>query len=162
MRKLLIRVTIVCLIALSSYHMFKNTGRAVQADMAIAKDFTLQNLSGDKLTLSALRGEKVVLMFWATWCPYCRQSLKDFEAKNQEFLDANIKLLAINIGESRARAEGFAKKLGLTFSILLDSDQSVARSYDVVGIPTVILISKDGIIVSDENYLPGNYKELLK
>jgi peroxiredoxin len=162
MRKYVIGVIVLCL-ALSScfelyaFDFFQPKTSVNQA----APDFTLQDLAGKSVTLSGFQGKGVILFFWATWCPYCRKEISALNGEYQNMLASDIKLLAVDIGESKERVENFMKKYSINYPMLLDSDSSVATKYGVVGVPTIVLISKEGKILSVSNDLPSNYKELL-
>lgn len=124
-------------------------------------DFTLQNLEGESISLSDFNDKAVILFFWTTWCPHCRRELINFNREYEELKASNIELLAIDIGESKAKVKSFVSKNSLKYPILLDADNRVAYKYDVVGVPTIILISKQREIVSVLHSLPSNYKDLL-
>ena len=126
-----------------------------------APDFTLEDLSRKEISLSDYEGKSVILFFWTTWCPHCRRTLIIFntEYKNMQALD--IELLAINIKESKELVENYIKRYSIDFPMLLDFDAMLASTYGIVGVPTIILVSKEGKIVSVSNSLPNNYKELL-
>jgi len=113
-----------------------------------APDFQLQRLDGETISLVDLRGRPVMLNFWASWCDPCRAEMpliqEIFESK--EWSDKGLVILAVNIGESAATAEEFMVDNDLSFSVLLDTSQDVARDYNIRGIPTTFFIDKDGII----------------
>lgn len=124
-------------------------------------DFTLSDLSGNSVSLSDFEGKPVILFFWTTWCPHCRRELADFAREYENLKSMGIELLTIDIGESKARIESFIKSYSAEFPILIDKDANVANKYGVVGVPTIILISKQGDIVSLSHTLPDNYQSLL-
>ncbi|MGD9014878.1 MAG: cytochrome c biogenesis protein CcdA [Candidatus Omnitrophota bacterium] len=128
-----------------------------------APDFTISDLDGNKITLSEFKQKQpVVLFFWTTWCPFC---LKELINLNQIYADAIFKdtqLLAININESRLKVRRFLERYQLDFKILLDSDARVAYSYGVLGVPTFVLINKQGAVVFKDHFFPLNkYENLL-
>lgn len=126
-----------------------------------ASDFTLQDLSGNNASLSDFYEQSVVLFFWTTWCPHCRRALSNFNNEYENLKSEGIELLAIDIGESEARVENFIKKYSIQYPILLDYNSDVAQKYGVMGVPTVILINKEGSVVSVSHTFPTNYKSLL-
>lgn len=128
----------------------------------IAADFTLQDLEQNKITLSNYRGKQPVLLFlWATWCPFCLEELKTLNIKYKELARDGIELLAIDIGEPLHKVEKFIKKQALVFKVILDEDRASAFAYNIVGVPTFILINKKGEIVFQNHYFPKHYKNLL-
>lgn len=114
----------------------------------LAPDFTLEDLEGNVVSLSDFRGKGVMINFWATNCPPCREEMPAIERQYQQFKDQGIEVLAVNIAESHLVASRFAQRHGLTFPILLDQDRSVTQRYGVIPIPTSFFIDKDGIVVA--------------
>lgn len=110
-----------------------------------APDFTLSDLDGKQVNLSDLRGQVVYLNFWATWCPPCREEMPAIQAIHEEMGD-KVKVLAVNVEGTRDEVSAFAKEFGLGFQIALDGDLSVARMYQVRGIPVSLFIDKNGVI----------------
>ena len=120
----------------------------------VSLDFTLYDLEGESVVLSELldRGQKVILAFWTTWCPSCVQAIPQIEAFYQEH-GGEVSLVSINIREEEAGVGRFAAGRGITYRIALDSDGSVAREFNVVGVPTYIVMEPDGeILYSGHNF----------
>ncbi len=112
----------------------------------LAPDFQLQNLDGQTISLSDLRGKPVLLNFWETWCPPCRDEMPYMQQVHEEWSGAGLVLLAIDMGESRAKVEQFMQSNNLSLPVLLDTTRDVAQKYNITGIPTTFFIDKDGII----------------
>ncbi|GLC29131.1 TlpA disulfide reductase family protein [Clostridium omnivorum] len=112
-----------------------------------AIDFKLKDLNGKNVSLSDFKGKKVLLNFWATWCPPCRAEMPDIEKLYQENKDSDLVILGINLGEDTQTVKSFIDKNKYNFNILLDSDQAVAIKYNIVSIPTSFFIDKEGNIV---------------
>ena len=112
----------------------------------LAPDFQLQNLDGQTVPLSNLRNKPVLINFWATWCSPCRSEMPYIQEIYEEWVDKELVVLAINIGESSSKAEEFMQSYNLSFTVLLDTRQDVAQRYNITGIPTTFFIDKDGII----------------
>lgn len=115
-----------------------------------APDFTLQSLSGKKVSLSDYRGKPVLLNFWATWCEPCRGEMPFLQevAEDTEWTAQGLVILAVNLGESAAAVGDFVDRYGLTFTVLLDTTDKVGMQYNARYIPTTYFIDKDGIIRS--------------
>jgi len=140
------------------------SGHYLNADeLRLAPDFTLQDLDKVPFTLSEYRDkQKVILFFWATWCPYCRKELRLLSDRYADLLKDGWEVVAIDVGESSARVSSFVKSYNLPFRVILDIDQSVASAYELIGIPTYFFINKKGDILLAENYFPEReYKGLL-
>lgn len=117
----------------------------------IAPDFQLINLEGKEMKLSDLQGKKVILNFWATWCPPCKEEIPDMQKFYEEHGEGNeqVEILAVNLTYSernKADVEKFAKNYQMTFPILLDTNEEISDLYQVFTIPTSYLIDSKGII----------------
>jgi peroxiredoxin len=112
-----------------------------------APDFTLQDLSDKPVALSSFRGQKVVLMdFWATWCGPCRMSMPGLQALADKYQDHGLEILSLDQGETAEPVRDFIQKQKYTFHVLLDKDHDVGGKYGVQGIPTLVLIDKNGVV----------------
>ncbi|MCM3089042.1 TlpA family protein disulfide reductase [Bhargavaea ginsengi] len=112
----------------------------------IAPDFELQTMDGETVRLSDYRGERVFINFWATWCPPCRAEMPDMQKIHE---DGEGKVLAVNLTHTEKSpddASEFAKELGLTFPILMDTTGDLAEQFNVVAYPTSYMIDSDGRI----------------
>ena len=111
-----------------------------------AANFTLASLDGQNTSLSSLRGKVVVLDFWATWCPPCRRSLPHLQkmSADPELKNKGLVVLAINQQEEVSKIRPFLEQEHYTFNVLRDTDGAVSRAYNVEGIPTTVIIGRDG------------------
>lgn len=130
-----------------------------------APDFTLNDIHGVPVKLSDLRGKVVLLEFWATWCPPCKDSIPALNMLYGKLRDRNFQLLAVSVDEGSdalSMLNSFARDLSIAYTVLLDRD-AVSRLYDVSTIPVMFLIDKEGRIVRKHfGYLPANDETLLK
>ena len=113
----------------------------------IAPDFTVEMLDGSKVTLSALQGKPTLLIFWATWCPPCRLELSKLQEHIIDRYGDKINVLPISRGEERAKVEEYISKMGYTFAVGLDGDQSIYRKYATNYIPRCFVIDAKGKVV---------------
>ncbi|HJW89300.1 MAG TPA: redoxin domain-containing protein [Anaerolineales bacterium] len=123
-------------------------GRNVPDSPSIGKaapDFELQNLSGESVRLSELRGRVVIINFWATWCGPCRLEMPAIQARYDRH-PAELEVLAVNFDEPQAAVQAFVNELGLTFTVLLDPGAQVQDLYRVRGYPTTYLVDPDGVV----------------
>lgn len=133
---------------------------------ASAPDFVLSDLDGQEFRLSDLRGNVVLLNFWATWCGPCAVEMPLLESDYQEYRDQGFIVLAVNDGESAALVEEFGLEHGLSFPLLLDPGRVVQRLYQVRGYPSSIFVDQQGQIrfvhigLIQENQLASYMEEL--
>lgn len=113
-----------------------------------APDFVLTSLSGQRVTLSELRGRVVLLDFWATWCPPCRTAMPHLEKLRQEFGEKGLTVLGVTT-EDADTVEPFIREHKITFPILLDPQGSSTRAYRVTGIPRTLIIDREGKVHAD-------------
>ncbi|OOM50703.1 MULTISPECIES: TlpA family protein disulfide reductase [Clostridium] len=96
------------------------------------------------LGINHLKGKKVFLNFWATWCPPCKAEMPEIERLYQETKDSDLVIVSVEIGEPLNTIKSFIYSNKYNFKVLIDPDQSVATKYNI----TSYFIDKDGIIVS--------------
>ena len=122
----------------------------------LAYDFSLKNYDGDTIALSSLRGKVVILNFWASWCSPCQLEMPGFQniqdGITAKGADADTTILTVNMTdgsrETRDTAHGFLEAKGYTFPTVFDEDNStVARLYQIYGIPATYILDKNGVIV---------------
>ncbi|MEB2492697.1 TlpA family protein disulfide reductase [Bacillus sp. AFS026049] len=114
---------------------------------AKAPNFSLKTLDGKQVELSDYKGKKVMLNFWATWCPPCKKEMPDMEKYTQQAGD-DVVVLAVNI-DPENDVQAFVEDNGITFTIPLDSQSAknpVNERYKILSIPTTYFIDKKGII----------------
>lgn len=111
----------------------------------LAPAFTMKNLEGKDVSLEDYRGKKVMLNFWATWCPPCKAEMPALEKLYQQKSD-EIEVLAVNL-DSQNDVAGFVNKNQLTFPVLLDENGETQQAYSIISIPTTFIIDEKGIIV---------------
>ncbi len=115
--------------------------------LSSAPDFVLPSIEGQEKSLEDFKGKPLMLHFWATWCPPCREEMLTFQKIYEEFGPSGLTIVAINVGESPEKVKKFIKENGLTFPVLLDSKGEVANRYRVRGLPTTYWIDPSGKIV---------------
>ena len=132
-----------------------NTGKS-------APEFTLPTLSGRATALSAFReGKKAIIFFWATWCPHCRAALKELNERQKEFVNKDIRIVLVDVGEPAAVVKKYVEKYKVTLEVFLDEDEGESEKYDIIGVPTFFFVNKEGVIKEILHQLPENYDEIL-
>ncbi|MBM3249145.1 MAG: TlpA family protein disulfide reductase [Candidatus Omnitrophica bacterium] len=140
-------------------------GRQIKRNTALnneAPDFTLYDVAGDKVTLSDFKDKNsVLLFFWFARCPFCIRDIDSLNKDYPEIKKDDLKFLSINIGDSAETVKRYTKDKNIAFPILLDKGSNVALKYDLIGVPTYVLIDKQGVVRLITNEFPGDYKEVL-
>jgi cytochrome c biogenesis protein CcmG, thiol:disulfide interchange protein DsbE len=117
-----------------------------------APDFELLSPEGDVVRLSDLRGQPVILNLWASWCPPCKAEMPALENVHRHYGADGLVVLGVNMTyqDSASRALQFLEEEGLTFPVVMDTDGSVGRRYQMRALPTTFFIARDGRIHSLE------------
>ncbi|RWZ60390.1 TlpA family protein disulfide reductase [Halobacillus fulvus] len=136
----------------------------------MAPDFTLKTLDGENVQLSDLKGKKVFVNFWATWCPPCREEMPEMQRFHEEFGD-EVVVLAVN-GTGSEKGANFENKMQVvkdyveegsyTFPVLLDEQLDITTEYQAISIPTTYFIGTDGTIQKPRRVGPMNYEFMIE
>ena len=147
--------TNLCAMALVLLSLFV-AGSAVGEDSQPAPDFTLEDATGQAVTLSDLRGQVVMINFWASWCGPCRQEMPLLEQIHQRYEPLGFKLLGVNVEENPADGRAFLAERPVSFPVLYDPENGLSKLYDVVAMPSTVLIDRQGNIrFLHHGYKPG-------
>ena len=111
-----------------------------------APDFELLDTEGKLHRLSDYRGKTVILNFWATWCPPCREEIPSMNRAWQQLREEDVVMLAVNMGEDEDTIFVFTADYPAQFPLLLDRDGAVTARWPVKGLPTTYIIAPDGSI----------------
>lgn len=113
--------------------------------------FTLNDIHGTPVNLDSLLKQKkaILINFWATWCPPCREEIPGLIKLQETLKDRSFTILGVDVGESQKKVSSFAEKSGINYPVVLDSEMKVSESYAVFGIPTTFLVSSDGKILGE-------------
>jgi len=124
-----------------------------------ALGFTLKDLHGNDVSLNDFSGKAVFLEFTTTWCPYCITMIPEIKKAYNDYKDKGLEVVAVYIRERKEDVEAFDKEHGIPYRVLLDPDGSIATQYRVVGVPTIIIIDKDGVIRYKGHKVPSGIIE---
>ncbi len=153
-----IMTTLILLLSLMT------AGSALALDVGnTAPDFTLKSRSGENIKLSEQRGDVVMINFWASWCAPCRQEMPLLEELHDRYADLGFTLLGVNVEEDSSAALDLLKEIPVTFPVLFDSRNDVSKRYNVVAMPTTVILDRDGNVrYVHKGYLPGYEDEYRK
>ncbi|HDX9590995.1 TPA: redoxin domain-containing protein [Bacillus pseudomycoides] len=131
----------------------------------VAPEFELSKLDGTKVKLSDLKGKKVIVNFWATWCGPCQREMPDMQEFYNKY-QKDVEILAVNYTASegtdgKEKVRKFGEEKGVTFPILLDTDIKVTTTYKVITIPTSYFVDTNGVI-QDKFIGPMTVQEMEK
>jgi thiol-disulfide isomerase/thioredoxin len=112
-----------------------------------APDFTLASLDGKMVSLADYRGRIVFLDFWATWCPPCRESIPAIARLHERFKDSDVVVLSINVEGDPVKVNRFVEQKKIMRYPVLIGNSAVKSAYGITGIPTFIVIDRDGQII---------------
>ncbi len=136
MTKALLKLLIILVIVIIG------CGSKEQARQSGPTDFSLFSIDGEEYTLSDLKGQVVIIDFWATWCPPCRNSIPAFSRLYEKYHEQGLTILGIGLDDEQALVS-FQKQMDIPYPILV-GDKDLAKDYGVTGIPKTIFIDKKG------------------
>ena len=112
-----------------------------------APALVLDDLEGATHSLADYRCDQVVVLdFWAIWCSPCVEAMPDLQALHEQWANRGVKVLSVNLGESRDLVQAFMDEGGYTFPVLLGSFEGIPEGYNVYAIPRQVVIDKAGEI----------------
>lgn len=111
-----------------------------------APDFALTDTAGQEVSLSALRGQVVLLDSWASWCAPCKEELPVLEALQAQYQEQGLVVLAVSVDDRVKNRDRFLDKYPLALRVLDDSGQQVVAAYEVKAMPTTVLIDSEGVV----------------
>ena len=137
--------TLIPISVLGHEDSFAKMGVVSPKNEKIAPNFTLETVTGEKISLKDFKGKTVLLNFWATWCQPCKKELPSMQRIYEELSSEGVEVVAISIDRNKKeRVKQYIKNHNLTFPILLDPGQKVRKDYFILGLPTSYLIGIDG------------------
>ena len=131
-----------------------------------APNFTLKSNTGKNVKLSELRGQVILLNFWASWCGPCRQEMPLLEKLHKRYSALGFTVLGVNVEEDPRKAKTLLKDISVSFPILFDTSNKVSKQYKVSAMPSTVMIDRDGNMrYLHKGYKPGDeaqYKKWVK
>jgi peroxiredoxin len=146
MRGLLLAAVLV-LFSLPSAAQQAGAGLTRLADAPLAPDFSLLDMDGAVYRLSDYRGRVVIVNFWATWCPPCREEMPSMQRAWEQLRAEGILMFGINVGEDEDTIFQFTANYPVDFPLLMDSHSAITGRWPVLGLPTTFVVDPAGRLV---------------
>ena len=131
-----------------------------------AAEFSLQSRAGEAVSLSSLKGQVVLINFWATWCGPCRKEMPLLEQIQKKYAPLGFTMLGVNVEEDTRLMDTFLREVPVTFPILLDPANGVSKLYNVSAMPSTVIVDRKGTVrFIHQGYLPGDegkYQDLIR
>ena len=146
-------------IMLYANHRFRMNPARGRGDRSLAPDFQLQTLDGTRLRLSDYRGKAVLLNFWATWCPPCREEVPWFVEFQKQYGPQGLQVVGVSVDNGDPKdVMDFIRKFGVNYPVLVGNDQVADEYGGMEGLPTTIYIGRDGHITRFVEGLVGHHE----
>ncbi len=133
---------VIGLIALLSWGVVR--GANGPRDSGIAPDFSLTSFNGQTITLSQLRGQVIVINFWASWCQPCRQEAPYLERTWRKYKDKGVTFIGVNWVDTQKEAIAYLAEFNITYFNGVDVGTRIAQAYRIQGIPETFFVDKTG------------------
>ncbi len=135
-------------------------------DTGPAAEFKLPARTGEAVSLSSLKGQVVLINFWATWCGPCRKEMPLLEQIQKKYASLGFTMLGVNVEEDTTMMDAFLKDVPVTFPILLDPANGVSKLYNVAAMPSTVIVDRKGNIrYLHQGYKPGDestYQDMIR
>ncbi|HEY4706709.1 MAG TPA: TlpA disulfide reductase family protein [Thermodesulfobacteriota bacterium] len=131
-------------------------------------DFELPDLQGNTRKLSEFKGKVIFLNFWATWCKPCEEEMPSMQALYENLNDFPFEIVAVSVDKDPTeKVAAFAKRYGITFTILHDRKGKIKETYKTTGVPETFIIDQNGVVAlkvwGPRDWTdPGSIKEIME
>lgn len=141
-RQLLIYAAALGILAIMAWRLFVvNSG---QRDSGMAPDFTITSFDGETITLSELRGNVVIINFWASWCPPCREEAAYLEATWRKYKDQRVFFIGVDYVDTEPKALAYIDEFDITYFNGPDIGTKISQAYNMDGVPETYFVAKNG------------------
>ncbi len=144
---LVFRSTLIILLVLLFAHTASAREGLVRLPWVEVPDFSLQDMDGDTHNLAHYKGNPVIVHFWASWCPSCREEMPSMNRAWKKVRSEGIAMIAINVGEDKESIKSFTQATPVDFPILLDTDSKTSEAWPVRGLPMTFVLDPEGKLV---------------
>ncbi len=153
MKKILVAIAVIILIygTYKGYRHYRHYKALEQAESFIGQkvaDSKLFTVDRKKIALSKLRGKDVVIVFWASWCEYCKKEIPNIIEFYKSMDKNSTYLFSVAIDKKKQDLDSFLKKRALPYPVVFDKDLEFTKQFQVVGVPSIWIINKEGIILA--------------
>jgi thiol-disulfide isomerase/thioredoxin len=125
-----------------------------------APEIVLPKTDGTTARLIASgKGKKVILVFWATWCPHCYEELNTINESAASVENKGVKIILVDIGEAQEDVKNYLDRRQIRLTCFVDVDSALLGTYRLIGVPTLVFIDEKGIIRSMTHQFPSNYED---
>ncbi len=114
-------------------------------------NYSAKTLSGEQFTSESLKGSVVLVEFWTTWCPYCRQDQPTIDAIERQYHSSGLMVLAVNVGEPREKVAQYLRQSPRRCRVVASEDTNLAAVLGSSGFPSYVLIGRDGRIAGRQS-----------
>ena len=136
----------VLVLALLGYGLLSGPATTLQVGSPVP-DFQITALDGNSMSLSAERGNVVVVNFFASWCNPCRDEAADIEATWRQYQDRGVQFMGIAYKDADSKAQAFLDEFGVSYPGAVDPGNRTARTYGVTGVPETFVVDQQGNLV---------------
>lgn len=112
-------------------------------------DFTLNTVQGAEVNLASLKGKGIIVSFWATYCPPCEKELPYLDQAYKKYKQQGVEIIGVNVAEPRIIVNKFLQQRNIEFPIALDWNGDVAEQYNVLALPTTVVIDANGEVIDE-------------
>ncbi|MEO7387814.1 MAG: TlpA disulfide reductase family protein [Gammaproteobacteria bacterium] len=141
-------------------------GNATGGAVAPAAEFKLTSRAGAPVALSGLKGQVVLINFWATWCGPCRKEMPLLEQIQKKYAPLGFTMLGVNVEEDTRLMDTFLNDVPVSFPILLDPANGVSKLYNVSAMPSTVIVDRKGNVrFVHQGYQPGDegkYQDMIR
>ncbi|MFH1775990.1 MAG: TlpA disulfide reductase family protein [Candidatus Omnitrophota bacterium] len=156
----IISLGLVCLLVMAVLSCERRETSPKELPEEKAAGFVLNDINGQSVELDDFIGKKIILLtFFTTWCPHCRQQIPELNAVKNEYKD--VEVISIDIQESEKKLRSFIDEYKINYTVLMDKDSKVAKEYNVLGIPHVVIIDRKGKIRFRGVQPQGGFKKFI-
>ncbi len=133
-------------VSLLERHFRSNQFRPPSAEHAVAPDFSLPELTGGQLTLSAYRGKVVILDFWATWCDPCREEIPHFVDLQKQYANQGLQIIGVSMDDGPEPVRDFYQHFQMNYPVVMGNAKIGELYGGILGLPIAFVIGRDGRI----------------